>query len=250
MTKTIDLVLKCPMLLTRLVPSHRLFVLIGVVAVHASITNAQSQFDLDKQVSGDIRITSPSALPPCDAGAAVIQLSIRLNVLVGLESTPDCWLPPTIRPVTADAETLTGVTARMAFDHVIAQMPQYSWREMNGVIVVRPKEAWKMPLNVLNRPSGGFEANGERLDDVFRSVVQVPRSRDVENPTRDIDRPVTVKFAGGTMLEALNALLRSRQDGQWQVGYARADKPTIVIRSSNPTGGFISAPIDGDTTRR
>jgi hypothetical protein len=35
-----------------------------------------------------------------------------------------------------------GLTPRQAFDHLLSERPDYRWAEIDGVVVIRPANAW------------------------------------------------------------------------------------------------------------
>jgi len=63
----------------------------------------------------------------------------------GFETIAVCWLSPRARENRNRGERLTGMTARQALDHFVADVPTYRWRELDGVAVVRPKAAVGRP---------------------------------------------------------------------------------------------------------
>jgi hypothetical protein len=91
-------------------------------------------------------------------GALVAQIGRALRVPVGFENTRDCELTRRGKPG-PDAECtegLSGKSARQAFDYLMTFRPGCSWRELDGVIVVRPEAAWDDPRNVLNFSAAEF----------------------------------------------------------------------------------------------
>jgi hypothetical protein len=229
-------------------------VLIGVVVVAlAQPVGAQSQSNLDKHVEGELRIAS-SLLRPCYFGGAIDELGRKTHVLVGFESTPDCWLgaslvrSPSSTGTGGDSEDLTGLSPRQAFDRLITLMPAYSWKEMDGVVVVRPKAAWDDPKDPLNFAAKSFETTNEPLDDVLHIVLRAALvfhpHEDVRKSNPVVDRAVSVAFPGGTLLEAVNAMARARQDANWQIGYSTPDRPIVVLSIvDGHDGGVVMAPL-------
>ena len=219
-----------------------------LVVTLAGTIAARPSSNLDAPIRDEFRIDNPRFLNPCAGHMAVAQIARQANVLIGFENTPDCWLGPTAARAGAGNETLTGMSARQAFDHLMALMPMYSWKEMEGVAVVRPKAAWEDPRNVLNLPTASFSATDTPLDHALHTALQAvtppvfyPHD-DVQRFGRPIDGPVSVGFPGGTMLEALNALVRAHQSAEWQLGYS-GNFATIAVESLAFTGGVVMAPV-------
>ena len=221
---------------------------VSVFATLLPMLAIQTTSKLDAPIAGEWRIENPRFLPSCHSFRAVDQLARQANVLVGFENTPRC--PPSSRSLIGESasETLTGMSVRQALDHLMTLMPMYSWKEMNGVIVVRPKAAWDDPGNPLNLPTNSFEATNERPDEVLHTALQAVRPslffphEDVPRPDGAITRPVTVSFSGGTMLEALNAIARAHGGLEWQLGYPRS-LAVITVSTLEFPGDSVIAPV-------
>lgn len=233
--------------------------LLGVlVATLAQTVAAQNASKLDDPIGGEFRIDNPSFLHPCDGGMAVDQLARKANVLVGFENTPDCGPSPRSLNAGATSEILTGMSARQALNQLMTFMPMYSWKEMNGVVVVRPKAAWDNPRDLLNRPTSSFEATHERADDVLHTVLRavtppafIPHE-DVPRPDGSINRRIAVTFSGGTMLDALNAVVRAHGGLDWQLGYpgGKEDRAVITLNTLEYPGDGVIAPVALSQGRR
>src|SRR5438309_958272 len=89
----------------------------------------QQPSSLDRPIQGDVRVADPRALHSCSSGLAVDHLARAAHVFVGFENTPDCPPSPRSRRPDENSETLTGLTVRQAFDHLIGLMPEFSWKE-------------------------------------------------------------------------------------------------------------------------
>src|SRR5437762_10793018 len=126
-------------------------VLIGpLVVALAQTVSAGSLSNFDKPIKDEIRVKSPRFLDPCHVGGSVLELGRQAKVLVGFESTRDCWLTTPMPGGPDDAEVFASMTPRQAFDRLMTLMPEYSWKEMDGVAVVRPTQAWNDPNDPLN----------------------------------------------------------------------------------------------------
>jgi hypothetical protein len=229
-----------------------------LVAALAETVTAQNTSKLDDAIAGECRIANPRSMHPCDAGVAVDQLARHANVLVGFENTPDCRPSGRARSPGAANEILTGISARQAFDHLMTSMPQYSWKEMNGVVVVRPKAAWENPRNPLNLPTSRFEATDQRVDNVLHTVLHavtpsmfIPHQH-VPRPDAPSNRLVDVTFSGGTMLDALNAVVRAHGDLEWQLGYPGGSeyRAVITLNTLEYPGDAVLAPVALPQDRR
>jgi hypothetical protein len=222
------------------------YILVALCVVVAQRVDAQSLSKLDAPVEGGFVITDPSVVQPCELGALIVQVARQAGVSVGFENTPDCWFSPRLNPVKY-TQPLTSASARQAFDHLMTLMPTHSWRDMDGVAVVRPRASWDDPGNVLNLPTKPFNAMNKRINDVLHDVLHhvVPVAfyphRDVPRAGRPIDRLVSVEFPGGSMLDAVNALVRTGGELAWELGYKGG--ATIVVGTLDFRGGRVGAPI-------
>lgn len=212
--------------------------------VLAVTTQARSR--LDESILGDFRIANPRLLEPCEFGVAMHQLAREAKVLLGYEQPRTCWLVGPWPDAGDSPEVLTGMTARQALDHLVAMVPAYRWQEIDGVIVVRPKEARDDPRNPLNLPTAPFEVpNGHShgvLETMLRAVTPSLLTPHMDVPSRSINRPVSVSFLGGTLLDALNALVRAHGDSEWQFGYEGA-RATVVVNTIEVSLAVVMAPV-------
>jgi hypothetical protein len=220
-----------------------------LVTVLAQTVAAQNASKLDDPIGGECRIDNPRFLHPCNSGMAIDQLARKANVLVGFENTPDCQPSGRSLKAGATSEILTGMSARQAFDHLMTLMPMYAWKEMNGVVVVRPKAAWDNPRDLLNLPTNPFDATNARVDDVLHVLLHavtpsvfIPHE-DVPRPQGPINRPVAVVFSGGTMLDALNAIARAHGGIGWQLGYPSRHNAVITLNTLEFSGDSVIAPV-------
>jgi hypothetical protein len=214
---------------------------------------AQDQSSLDERVVGELRIANPRLLGRCELGITIGQLGRRVGGLTGFENTPDC--PPGPRCcLSSDArikeaeEILTGMTAREAFDHLVGVATAFSWQEIGGVVVVRPKAAWNDPEDPLNVPTKGLNASGT-LEMILETVLRgsnppvfVPYRR-VPQPVRGIDRPFSVSVPAGRVLEAVNALVRAHGRAEWQLGYTGEGRAVLLLSALDYFDGDIMTPV-------
>jgi len=199
--------------------------------------------------ANQLRITPPRLLRPCDLGLLVAQVGHALKLPVGFENTREC--PLTFRgPAEGAVEDLSGKSPRDVFDYLVTFYPEFSWKDIDDVIVVRPKAAWDDPRDVLNFRTASFASTDKPLDDAVHRLLRavmpsafVPHD-DLADPERPINRRVTIVFRGGTMLEALNAIVRSREDLDWQLGYyAGPGHADLQLGTSDSAAGLIGAGV-------
>ena len=154
--------------------------------------------------------------------ALVVSVAARLGIPFGFEeagalservSMPFRTVGPhgsrpgkivSVRPTPLD---LRGVTLRAALDAVVVKDRRYSWREVNGVVVVRPVAAWRDPAHPLLRRASDVRLEDAGGSDPFESVRQVVGPE-------------------GTLLDLLNAAVRAHGHMQWSL---RSDVNTIFL---------------------
>jgi hypothetical protein len=191
--------------------------IVFVIAV-AGTAGAQPPRTLDDPIGV---FFAPNPLPPCGIATALLQLGRAANVLMGFERTPECsqdpnWFPD---PSGQTLDNLSGLTVRQALDHLIMLAPEFEWRDMNGIGVVRPFNAWNDANNPLNAHRAGFTLTNGRLVDGIANVLQKPNLAVVNiAPASMANRRFSMAFAGGTVVDALNAVIRGHDGAVWDLG--------------------------------
>ena len=189
---------------------------------------------LDEPMRGTVRVIDPAARPPCDLWDSVEQLARHAQVRVGFEQAQDCRPGGRPRePYDRQAVTLDGLTPRAAFDRLLSHRSDYRWAVVDGVAVFRPTTAWASgsPLDHAVAPFAVSEHPHHALHTVLESArpslfqehVDVALSsyaRRYYEPyaVAPIDAPVSITFAGGRLLHALNAVTRPFA-GIWEAAY-------------------------------
>ena len=192
---------------------------------------------LDLPMDTTVRIEDSTGGNPCHLWIALEQLARQARVRIGFEQTFDCSPAPWVMRPNGNSLNVRGLTPRQAFDRVLSQRPDYRWTEIDGVVVIRPVTAWAPGGSVLNAPVSAFTIADEHphhsLHMVFQSsqppLFQEHTDRKLSSSTRRlddphattlIDAPVSVRFAGGSVVQALNAITRGF-GGIWQTAYTR-----------------------------
>jgi hypothetical protein len=220
-----------------------------LVVVLASPVGAQNRPTLDDPI-GTFRIPNP--LPPCVIESVVTRLAQTAKVLVGFENIPECatevlgfiginHTPPDF----VDNDDLTGMTARQVLDHLMTLAPTYRWQEVDEVAVIRPALAWNDPNDALNLHADSFSLTDTHLGIALATVMAVKASlRDVEPRP---GRAFAITFPGGTILDALNAIIRAHESVGWRSGLefsvidGSARLTTYVFDTSSST--FFELPL-------
>lgn len=233
-----------------------------LVSAAMSVLGAQDISPLDVPVAGEFRVVDPALRRgPCSLWTAVEQVARQGRVRVGFENTLDCHPGATSLSAGEGALQLDGLTPREAFDHLVARYPAFRWHEVGGVVVMRPVDAWDDPAAILHRPVAPFAVDEVHVHYAMHAVFESAQPTLFQPHTRAklsvslkrlldpsatvaIDAPVSVRFAGGTLLEALNAV--TAPHGRiWQVGYL-GDRLAISLRTLDYSEGAtttVSAPF-------
>jgi hypothetical protein len=223
---------------------------VGLVLVGSMAgLRAQTPTALDTAIEGGVRFEDPRVGNHCQSGASLHQIALQGRLLYGFENTSDCWLGRATYQVRPDTQ-LTASTPREALDRLIAAMPGFQWKEIDGVVVVRPTTAWADPDDVLNLPTAAFRAPHGPFNDALHTALRAvtpplidPSHEDVPHSDR-MNSAASVTFRGGSLLEALNELVRARHDAFWRIGYNGAPRRgDIALGALEARGGGIMAQI-------
>ena len=126
-----------------------------------------------------------------EAGALRERVSMPFRTSTGSRPKPLVSVRP--RPL-----DVRGVALRQALDAVVAADRRYEWRDVAGVVVVRPRAAWHDPEHPLRR----------RVTD-----------------TELRDTGLSMEF-DGTLFDLLNTLVRAEGRRQWSL---RSQHDTILL---------------------
>lgn len=249
----------------------RYAVLLVCAGITLSAQAAPPSPGLDEPMHGAVRVIDPAARPPCELWESVEQLARHAQVRIGFEQDPNCRPGGRLRePYDRQAVTLDGLTPRTAFDRLLSRRSDYRWAVIDGVAVFRPTTAWAAgsPLDHAVAPFAASEHPHHVMHTVLQSArpslfqehVDVALSsfgRRYYEPqaVAPIDAPVSVTFAGGRLLHALNAVTRPFA-GIWHAAYTPGggrQHLRLYLMSLDYDGGSVtatSAPVDGVATRR
>jgi len=195
----------------------------GAAVRHASAQEQHSPF-LTRTVTASIQIRSP--LSDCGLPALVLRLSRTLDFPAGVENVPhpcesgeskvDGYIP------------VTGWAVKDVLDRLQALDPRYVWRELNGVLVVRPTTAWLNMDHFLERRVDEFKLVDSNIAETLGALRLVLGDRATRgiaalgNRSEQGRRLVSLELYGATGLEMLNDVVRSHRSMQWQIEYCES----------------------------
>jgi hypothetical protein len=183
---------------------------------HASpLASSRSASDslLDRRV-GTRRDGQPVVVAGVGASYFFWELAGAAGVPMGFEALGSSERRPVPRAGPAEVQ-LTGLTLRDALDTLVRLDPRYEWRDMDGLIVVRPVTAWSNAADPLYRLVDGLrldEAPVSRMIGAFASLLGAPEY--LHNSFPDTRR-FSVDVARSTALDVINAIARSHGELCW-----------------------------------
>jgi hypothetical protein len=113
---------------------------------------------------------------------------------------------------------VSGLTLRQALDAYVGADRRYEWREMDGVIVMRPVASWRSPDHRLQAAAGAVRLRDAPLWELFDALrgAVVSERHPPASPFGD-ERRISVDFPGGSVLQFVNALVRAHGRLSWSL---------------------------------
>jgi hypothetical protein len=166
----------------------------------------------------------PSSLPMCGVDTVLLALARTSHVAIGFEESYDestvCSGRFARVSVTHVNDEQPPMTVRQVLDQLVTLAPEYQWAEMDGIAVIRPVAAWIEPANVLNGRMAPLHVANATVGDTLAILLRTPMPGDSAPPgfghVNFHKPPFAIAFNGGTMVEALNVLVRSEGDAGWR----------------------------------
>jgi hypothetical protein len=171
------------------------------------------------------RIYLPKQLPPCTVPQFIKRIEATIDRPLSFEVRPEdygCWSQLPVRPSPLLGSDLSSVGD--VLDHLLTSDQRYEWRDMDGVIVVRPTNAWRNPDHFLHRPVAAFTVADGHLAGALATISATLQPWAFGNPdfllvATPLLPPIHTSFRGGTVLDGLNSIVASRNDLGWTVYY-------------------------------
>jgi len=224
--------------------------LLATVALSLLVTgqSLHGASKLDRLRAAQFRVSDYVVFANCAMFELFDQVARAANVPLGFESLPGCGFGRRTIVPAGLGRVLDASTPREAFDEVAALNRNFQWQEIDGMVIVRPTAAWDDPQNLLNLPAHAFQLMNVAADDALSRVLDAatPRVHYVQTRARvhgPLEAPVSVDFSGGTLLRALNAVIRAKADAEWRVGYASSEAAILIgklSKLSEPAVGYVS----------
>jgi hypothetical protein len=212
----------------------------------AGTAGAQEPPSLDTPVHA---FKLPRQLPQCGLEAVLLRIAKDTGVPIGMERTSECGghvglaFPQAYQGLDlTNADVLDGLRVKEVLGRVAGLVPDYDWAIMEGVAVFRPSAAWKDTKDPLTARVPEMRFSEVPVGRIIGGILNLPADGGPK-------RIMSIDFAGGTVLEALNALVRM-QPAMWHT--TTDGQKLFVSVMSVPTGsGFsLAAPVSGLVSRR
>lgn len=194
----------------------------------------------DHTLDDDVFIDVP--LDDCGAALAAGRILVVAAQPGGVESVPG-----TCGDARAGRERLNlrGVTVSEALDTLVSHNRRYEWRNDNGLIVVRPAAGAPSSDNPLDARIDAVHLRAATLVQALNAVRSAlgPWRVGGEPPltaTPQALRTVTLDIGPGTMLDALNGIVRAHGALVWTLSYcgshASRESATFRLRTFDGVG--------------
>jgi hypothetical protein len=201
-----------------------------VAATLIGVLPAAGQTAAERVIVQDVKLGLPPSTP-CAVTNTAFQVARVVGEPIGIEGWPEpCPVPPP-RSIEDTTEwlTLTGLNAAEALDRLMQVDSRYEWREMDGVIVVRPRIAWTDPDHFLHRTVNSFTVRNQHLGGTLEAVIDTlgpfpwPAREPFLSTTRLADRVISVNLGPTSIIDTLNAVVRTHGAMSWSVRYCNQE---------------------------
>jgi len=224
----------------------------GVLAILMSCAPAVAQTEtvppLLREIDTDLEVPLP--IRACSVPNAVTGLARRLHFLAGVEYLPGACSRLYQPGRSPERLNLRGLSVADALEKLVALDPRYRWLESNGVVVMRPVNAWADATNPLNFKTSSFTLEDTTLGSALNAVVAAldgkPRldGEMFANRTEQGSRLFSVKTGPTSAGGAIDAIVRAHGDMWWELKdfvVAGQDQRVLWLRTFDGSG--LGAPI-------
>lgn len=182
---------------------------------------------------------------PCAVPAEIQYIAGSVEAVSGVEYSPEScdWQRPASVP-TEDINLL-GMTVEQALTTLVKIDPRYAWQESEGVIMLRPVDAWVDDKHFLHQPIGPIEFENKTMGDALNLLRPIIGREPHAWPMPAGNTPhgwheFSVKLRVMSQLEVLNEVVRAHGNLHWEVKYCgpqlRRDNMRVTLRTSDKGG--------------
>jgi len=217
------------------------------IVLCSSTAFAQAPPSLDAPVH---HFTLPRQLQECGVEAVLLSVAKNAGVSIGFERTTTCrghqahGFPEMPKPLDlTGGQVLDGVPVKDVLARIAAMDPDYDWAIVNGVAVFRPSSAWKDANDPLALRVPAVRFSDAPAVTIVGAMLNWPERGPDRRPHN-----TSVDFGGGTVLDALNALVQS-QPAMWYVS-ANDERLFVDVWFPRTNDGFGIAPLRSTVEHR
>jgi hypothetical protein len=207
-------------------PNVLILVVATLAVAQPSVAQERSGEPLARQVTTNLTLKLP--MGSCTVPQMAALVAQELDIPSGIEQLPGPCTS-TDRPMTEEIP-LMGVPFQDVLDLLIKADPRYYWVYSDGVVVVRPLDAWKKRDHFLHDTLQSLELKeqniGAALDQIFARPGRVMGSGELimsNDPTL-----VTLSLGPVSRIEALEAVVRAHGRIRWEVRYCLPEMESDV----------------------
>lgn len=201
------------------------------------LASTKQEPPLNRVIVSDQEIDLTS--PPGDklVGSRLGIISQLVGIPVGFEEAAEPFAQQRLRS-TAD---LRGMTVRAALDRLVAEDPRYGWRDMNGVVVVRPVSSWSNCSHFFNR-----RVSVSRTDVTMTGAIALlftlldPSAPEAKVPPAESHgETFTLVIHDSPLLDAFNEIARAHRIS-WQISGAgpASDQKRMISLTLRASDGY------------
>src|SRR5688572_21169638 len=189
---------------------------------------------LERLIDSDFRVRS--TITDCTVASAAFGLARRYQFPVGIEYPRSECARLGSEQGRTDGELLNfrGMTVGDALKKLSALDPRYRWMESDGVVIVRPVEAWSDAKNMLNYETKSFVLKDATLADALNAIGAAITGTGREHPFSESTEQGARRFNVSTRAtagEALDAIVRAHGASYWVIREGPTDREGRVFRS-------------------
>lgn len=145
---------------------------------------------------------------------------------------------------------VTGKRLGDVLDALVAADLRYEWREISGVVVVRPRDAWRRGDGVLNARVPDIRMDGDTIDSLLDSIQSHVFPGFKRPATEPSGRRMSLVLKAGTLLDAVNEIVRADR-GRWLLERSgRFCRPSPCVAILNGDGSTAGAIWSSEAFRR
>ncbi|HUE87546.1 MAG TPA: hypothetical protein VMO26_15840 [Vicinamibacterales bacterium] len=212
---------------TRIKAPRLLLVVIATLAgAEASLAQESSVEPLARQVTTNLTLKSPVA--SCTVPRMAALIARQLEIPSGIELLPGPCTSPD-QPM-ADEIPLIAMPFQDVLDLLVKADSRYYWVYSDGVVVVRPLDAWNKKDHFLHDTLQPVELKEQNIGAAMDQIFAQPGVSAGGGELIMTGDPSTITLSLGPVsrIEALDAVVRAHGRLRWEVSYCRPELESDV----------------------